>query len=47
MNKKITVAVGWLFDAYPSKDNDKMIFWIRLKDFIDDKKRYIRIEEKW
>jgi DNA polymerase, archaea type len=24
-----------------------MIFWIRLKNFPDNKKRYIRIEEKW
>jgi DNA polymerase-2 len=24
-----------------------MIFWIRLKNFQDNKKRYIRIEEKW
>ena len=24
-----------------------MIFWIRLKNFTDNKKRYIRIEEKW
>lgn len=24
-----------------------MIFWIRLKNFSDNKKRYIRIEEKW
>ena len=47
MNRKITIITGWLFDAYPSKDNSKMVFWIRLKDLQEDKKGYIRIEEKW
>jgi len=47
VNRKITIITGWLFDVYPSKDNSKMIIWIRLIDLQKDKKRYIRIEEEW
>lgn len=47
-SKNYSTITGWLFDVYPSKDNSKMIFWIRLKeDSEDGKKRYIKIEEEW
>ena len=44
--RKITIS-GWLFDAYYSADGSKMIFWIRIKDSANDKKKYIRIEDEW
>ena len=46
-----TIITGWLFDIYPSKNNNKMVFWIRLNDLENNDNnntsRYIRIEEEW